>query len=115
MYTMVLSISHRLTGIALSAGSLLLVYWLFALSQGPVAYERAQAILGSGFAKLIWGGLLFSFCYHLCNGVRHLVWDCGWGLERPQARRSGWAVVVLSVLLTLGGLAAAWHLFAGAP
>lgn len=99
-YTMVLSIAHRLTGLALSAGSLLFVYWLFALALGREAYDVAVGWLSSPVAKVIWAGLIVSFCYHLANGIRHLVWDLGWGLERHQARASGAAVVVVTVLLS---------------
>ena len=107
--TSVLSILHRITGVLLSIGSILFAYWLLALSQGPEAYARAQAILSSGFAKLLWAGLIVSFCYHLANGLRHLAWDCGLGFEKRQARVSGWGVVVLTVVLSIAALAASMH------
>lgn len=110
MYTMVLSISHRMTGVLLSLGLILFVYWLVALSGGPDRYATATRVLSSGLAKLVWAGLIFSFCFHLANGVRHLTWDCGWGLEKRQARTSGWAVVVISLVLTATFLVAAWRL-----
>jgi succinate dehydrogenase / fumarate reductase cytochrome b subunit len=113
MYTMVLSITHRVTGVFLSLGSILFVYWLVALSAGPDHFAAAQRILSSGFAKLIWAGLIFSYCFHLANGVRHLAWDCGWGFEKHQARASGWAVVVVVVVLTTAFLVAAWRLTGG--
>ena len=113
MYTMVLSILHRITGVALSLGSILLTYWLFAVALGPEAYATAQGVLSSGFAKLVWAGLVVSFCYHLANGLRHLAWDCGWGLEKRQARASGWGVVAVTVVLSLAALAASLH-FLGA-
>lgn len=113
MYTMVLSISHRITGVFLSLGSILFVYWLSALAGGPDSYASAQRALSSGFAKLIWAGLIFSFCFHLANGVRHLAWDCGWGLEKRQARASGWAVVAIATVMTAACLIAAWRLSGG--
>ena len=100
MYTMVLSILHRITGCAAAVGFLLFVWWLMALASGPSAYAAAMSDLSSPFAKLLLVGFTFSFVYHFCNGIRHLVWDTGRGLERAQARRSGAAVVVASVLLT---------------
>lgn len=100
MYTMVLSIIHRITGVFLSLGSILFVYWLLALSFGPGSYGAAQRLLSSGLGKLVWAGLAFSFCFHLANGLRHLAWDCGWGLEKRQARASGWVVVVVSLVMT---------------
>jgi succinate dehydrogenase / fumarate reductase, cytochrome b subunit len=113
MYTMVLSIIHRITGVLLSLGSILFVYWLFALAAGAESYRAAQAILSSGFAKLIWAGLVFSFCFHLANGIRHLAWDCGWGMEKHQARASGWAVVIAAFLLTAACFLGAWHFVSG--
>jgi succinate dehydrogenase / fumarate reductase, cytochrome b subunit len=100
MYTMSLSILHRMTGCAAAVGFLLFVWWLMALASGPDAYARAMQSLGSPFAKLLLVGFTFSFVYHFCNGIRHLVWDTGRGLERAQARRSGMFVIVASVLLT---------------
>ena len=100
MYTMSLSILHRLTGIAASVGFLLFAWWLMALATGHDAYQRAMALLQTPVAKLLLVGFAFSFVYHFCNGIRHLVWDTGRGLERAQARRSGWLVIVSALLLT---------------
>jgi succinate dehydrogenase / fumarate reductase, cytochrome b subunit len=100
MYTMTLSILHRLTGIAASVGFLLFAWWLMALATGHDAYQRAMGFLQTPLAKLLLVGFAFAFAYHFCNGIRHMVWDTGRGLERAQARRSGWLVVVLSLLLT---------------
>ena len=105
-YTMVLSILHRVTGVFLSLGSILFVYWLAALAAGPEAYAAATHLLSSAAAKLIWVGLLFCLCYHLMNGLRHLAWDCGWGFEKRQARTSGWLVVIASIVLTILALVA---------
>ena len=98
--TMVLSILHRITGVALSAGVLVLAYWLIALAGGPVAYDQAAAILGSGWLKLCYAGWSFCFFYHLANGFRHLAWDLGLGFEPGQIRASGWTVVVIAVVAT---------------
>ena len=100
MYTMSLSILHRVTGCAAAVGFLLFVWWLMALASGPAAYASAMNALGSPLAKLLLVGFTFSFVYHFCNGIRHLVWDTGRGLERAQARRSGAVVVVAALLLT---------------
>jgi succinate dehydrogenase / fumarate reductase cytochrome b subunit len=100
MYTMSLSILHRITGIAAAVGFLALVWWLMALATGPDAYASAMAVLSTPLAKLLLVGFTFSFVYHFCNGIRHLVWDTGRGLERAQARRSGAAVIVAALLLT---------------
>jgi succinate dehydrogenase / fumarate reductase, cytochrome b subunit len=100
LYTMSLSILHRITGLAAAVGFLALVWWLMALASGPDEYTRAMNLLSTPFAKLLLVGFTFSFVYHFCNGIRHLVWDTGRGLERVQARRSGLIVVVAAVLLT---------------
>ncbi len=100
-YTLVTSILNRLTGIALSFALLLLAYWLMSVASGTLAQQRAQRLLGLPPLKLVYAALLFAFCYHLCAGIRHLVWDTGHGLERAQSQRSAWLVVSASLLLTL--------------
>jgi succinate dehydrogenase / fumarate reductase, cytochrome b subunit len=99
MHTMVLSITHRITGVALSAGLLLLAYWLMAAARGPESYGQAQLLLGQFWVKLLLAGWLFAFVYHLCNGIRHLIWDTGRSLEKADARRS--AVLVIAAVLLL--------------
>ena len=99
--TSVLSILHRLTGVALAVGTLLLVYWLAAAASGPSAFETAQGLIGSILGRLLLFGWTFALFYHLCNGIRHLFWDAGWGLELVDAYRSGWLVVGASAALTL--------------
>jgi len=100
-YTLVTSILNRATGLVLTAGLLVLAYWLMALHQGPESYARAVGVLSSPIFKLLYVGLLFSFAYHLVAGIRHLIWDTGRGLERSQSQKSAWAVGIISVLLTL--------------
>ena len=101
MYTMSLSIMHRITGVAAAVGFLAFVWWLMALATGPDAYARAMQRLGTPLAKLLLIGCTFSFVYHFCNGIRHLVWDTGRGLERAQARRSGAVVIAAALLFTV--------------
>ena len=98
--TSVLSISHRATGLALSAGTLVLVWWLLAAAAGPEAYASAQSFLGSWFGILLLIGWTFSLFFHLCNGIRHLVWDAGYGFDLPTTYATGWAVVAASAGLT---------------
>lgn len=99
--TSVLSILHRITGAFLSLGIIALTYWLTALAAGPAAYATAAEWFGSWFGKLVLFGWLVAFCYHLLNGVRHLVWDTGRGFEVTHVERSGWAVLAGSVILAL--------------
>ena len=96
-----LSILHRLTGVANSIGMLMLVGWLVSIASGPAAYAAAAAFIGSWLGKLLLAGWVFSFFYHLCNGIRHLFWDAGKGFEMHQATRSGVAVVTVSAALTV--------------
>ncbi len=98
--TSMLSITHRLTGVALAIGTFLLVWWLVAAATGPEAYATAQAAISSVIGRLLLFGWTLALFYHLCNGIRHLFWDAGMGIDIPSATRSGWAVIVLSVLLT---------------
>jgi succinate dehydrogenase / fumarate reductase cytochrome b subunit len=100
MYTMSLSNMHRISGIGATIGLLLFVWWLMALASGPGAYESAMHLASSAVAKLLLVGFTFSLVYHFCNGIRHLVWDTGRGLERAQARRSAAVVIVAALLLT---------------
>ena len=100
LYSNTLSILHRFTGILLSAGFLILVYWLVAAASGPERYAQALSRLASLPMQLVLAGVLWSYCYHFLNGIRHLFWDVGLGFERSTARVSGWTVAVASVVLT---------------
>ena len=99
--TSVLSITHRMTGVALALGTLLLVYWLVAVASGPAAYDTAQGLIGSVLGRLLLFGWSAALFFHLCNGIRHLFWDAGYGLELPTLYRSGWTVVAATCVLTL--------------
>ncbi len=98
--TSVLSISHRITGVALSVGTLLLVYWLAAAAIGPDSFARAQAFIGSWFGQLLLFGWSVALFYHLSNGIRHLFWDAGKGFELRQVYASGYAVLASTAVLT---------------
>jgi succinate dehydrogenase / fumarate reductase cytochrome b subunit len=97
-----LSILHRLTGLTLSIGALVLVGWLVSIAAGPGAYGRFSHWLGGPVGAVLLFGWTFCFFYHLGNGIRHLFWDAGLGFEMRQVRISGWIVVVAAVLLTAG-------------
>ena len=108
--TSMLSILHRLTGVALAFGTLLLVWWLIAAATGPGAYDAVQSFIGSILGRLLLLGWTFSLFYHLANGIRHLGWDTGRGFELTTAYATGWLVVIAAIVLTLvswiGGYAA---------
>jgi succinate dehydrogenase / fumarate reductase cytochrome b subunit len=99
-WTMALSILHRLTGVALAIGTLLLVYWLWAAASGPEAYFRASTLIGGWFGRLLLFGWTLALFYHLFNGIRHLIWDAGKGFELRTAWLSGLAAVAAAVAAT---------------
>ena len=100
-YTLATSIANRFTGVALSAALLVLVYWLSAVAAGARSYARALHVLTAPLMQVLYAALIVALCYHLVAGVRHLVWDTGHGLERPQSRRSAGLVIALSLVLVL--------------
>jgi succinate dehydrogenase / fumarate reductase cytochrome b subunit len=103
--TMATSIIHRLTGIALSAGTLLLAWWLFAAANGPEAYQKFQDLAVTPLGQIVLFGFVWALAYHLLNGIRHLAWDMGFGFAVPTANKTGVLVIVLSVFLAIGAFA----------
>lgn len=99
--TTVLSILHRATGIVLSAGTLLLVWWLVAAARGEAAYATVSGFLRSPVGLLLLFGWTATLWYHFCSGLRHLAWDAGWGYTLPVVHRSGWTVVIAAAVLTV--------------
>lgn len=99
--TSVLSIFHRITGVFISLGIPFLVYWVWTFAQGPEDYVAGRVFFGSFIGRIFLFSWTFCFFYHLCNGIRHLFWDTGRGLELVDVYRSGWLVVVAAVVMTL--------------
>jgi succinate dehydrogenase / fumarate reductase cytochrome b subunit len=99
-WTMTLSILHRITGIVLTVGTLLLVYWLVAAAAGPAEFAQAQALIDHWIGRLLLFGWSLALFYHLFSGIRHLVWDTGRGFELRTAATSGYIVVLLSLVVT---------------
>ena len=105
----VLSILNRLTGVFLSLVTApLLLCWLLALAIGEQAFTVLSGWFGSSPGKLVIAASVFSFSFHLCCGIRHLIWDAGWMMEIPQVRQSGWLAITASVVLSLIVLGAGW-------
>ena len=96
-----LSILHRLTGISLVMGSILIVWWLVSVAAGGELFAATHAFLASPIGMALLFGWSVAFFYHLCNGVRHLAWDAGYGFEIRAAHRTGWAVIASTALLTM--------------
>jgi succinate dehydrogenase / fumarate reductase cytochrome b subunit len=100
-YSLISSFANRITGLLLSVGLLAFIYWLTSLARGARAYARAQELLGSDVAKLVYAAVIAAFSYHLVAGLRHLIWDTGRGMERAQSQRSAWLVIAAAVVLTV--------------
>jgi succinate dehydrogenase / fumarate reductase cytochrome b subunit len=95
------SMFHRITGVALGAGTLLLTLWLVAAATSDAAFACVQGLLGSWLGLLILFGFSFALFYHFCNGIRHLSWDAGKGFELTEMHRNGKIVIAAAVLLTV--------------
>lgn len=107
---MALSIIHRMTGAALGLGTLLLAWWLMAIAAGPSQYAIFRSVALHPLGRLVLFGFTFALVFHLLNGLRHLVWDLGRGLGTRDVRRSGVAVVALSLLLTVAVWVGAYYM-----
>lgn len=99
--TWIPSITHRVTGVGLGLGLLLLTWWLVALALGPEAYGEVRGFLDHWLGRLLLFGFTWALMFHFLNGIRHLGWDVGIGLEIGEAAITGWIVVIGSVVLTL--------------
>ena len=99
--TSVLSITHRITGVGLSVGTLLLVAWIVAAAKGPDAFAIVSGFMRNPIGLLLLFGWSVALFYHLANGIRHLFWDAGYGYEIETAYRSGWIVVGATIVLTV--------------
>ena len=99
--TSMLSILHRVTGVGLTLGAAMVVWWFLAAATSESYFETVDGLMTSWIGHLIWLGLTFSLAYHFCSGIRHLIWDMGYGFELDQVETSGKAVVGGAVALTV--------------
>lgn len=106
--TMTTSIFHRASGMALYGAALIAAGWAFALASGPDGYGWFMGLLGSPLGKLVMFGISLSAFYHLANGIRHLVWDAGHGLDVKSANASAYAVFGFTVAATIAVWAIAY-------
>jgi len=97
----IMSITHRITGIGLALGTILLAAWLGGGAYSPEAYAGMSGFLGSWFGYLLLIGWSIALYFHLCNGIRHLFWDIGRGFELAQAHRANGIVLAATVILTV--------------
>lgn len=98
--TSTLSIIHRATGVVLAIGALLVAAWLVCVASNAECFAWCQQWLASWFGKLTLFAFSASMIYHLLNGIRHLLWDIGWGMEIETVVKTGYLVIFLSVVLT---------------
>ena len=98
---MALSIVHRVTGIALYFGTLLLMWWLIAAASGPAAYSNVQAFSASLIGKLIVFGYTWALLHHLVSGLRHFVWDLGYGFKANEREAMAWGTLLAGISLTV--------------
>jgi succinate dehydrogenase / fumarate reductase cytochrome b subunit len=99
--TSMLSIIHRITGVGLALGAVLVVWWLLAAATGADYFATVDGLLTSWIGYLVLFGSTWALSYHLLNGIRHLFWDMGFGFEIETVERSGMAVLVGSGVLTV--------------
>lgn len=99
--TSILSITHRGTGVFLSLGALLLTCWLVGLATSEAAFNNLQQHITAWYGKVLLIAFVFSLYYHLANGIRHLFWDAGLGLEISTTYKSGYATVAISIIMTV--------------
>jgi len=106
--TMLTSILHRATGVALYVGALIAAGWAVALASGPDAYAAYKGLLGAPVGLVVMFGITLSWTYHLANGIRHLIWDTGHGLDLRSANASAVLVLAfaLAATISLFGIAA---------
>jgi succinate dehydrogenase / fumarate reductase cytochrome b subunit len=99
--TGLISITHRITGVLLSAGLILIVAFFYVIAQGEVAYQGLQVITGYWLVKLIFWGFVFALFFHACHGVRHLLWDVGAGFEAVQLNKLAKLELLFATGLTI--------------
>ena len=99
--TSVLSIMNRMSGIATSIGTLLMVWWLVASAGSPHAFAAMQGFMASPIGLILLFGWTLGLVYHFVGGLRHLAWDAGYGFDLPEVYASGWAAIIATAVLTV--------------
>lgn len=99
--TAIISITHRITGVMLTFGLLVLIAYLLCIAAGPQTFVYAQTFIGSIIGQLLLFGFNFALCFHLCHGVRHLFWDCGKSFDLDTLHPIALFEIMAALLLTL--------------
>lgn len=100
LINMVMSIMHRITGVALYTGTVLLAWWLTAAATGPDYFQFVSNILGSIPGRIVLIGYTWALMHHLLGGLRHFIWDTGAGYDLVTVQRLSWGTIILSLALT---------------
>jgi succinate dehydrogenase / fumarate reductase, cytochrome b subunit len=111
--TMLASIMHRATGMALAGGAIVLAWWLVSISNGPEGYDSFMLYAAMPLGIVVLFGFTWSFAFHFLNGVRHLAWDLGYGFDKHVATKTGFLVFALSFLIAIAAFAVIWTGHAG--
>mgnify|MGYP002784425628 CR=1 FL=1 len=111
--TSVLSITHRITGVFMTVGAFVLAAWVIALGESYEMYNCVADILSSAVGRIFLLGWVFALFFHLCNGVRHLFWDAGYGFSIRAVNISGWLTILTSLFLTYLAISCASHQLGG--
>lgn len=99
--TSVFSILHRITGVAMTLGAVLVVWWFLAVATSPEYFETVDGLMTSWIGGLILIGSVWALWFHFCNGIRHLVWDLGMGMEIDDVAQTAWLTLAVSIILTI--------------
>jgi succinate dehydrogenase / fumarate reductase cytochrome b subunit len=99
--TMVMSIVHRFTGMALYAGTLLVAWWLVAAASGEAYFDWVNGIFGSILGRLVLFGYTWALLHHMLGGIRHFIWDTGRGFDPATSTKMAWATLAGSITLTI--------------
>lgn len=97
----ILSITHRLTGLILALGAVLVVAAVITAASGPQPYRVLAAVLTHWGGQVVLAAFTLALYFHLCAGIRHLFWDAGYGYELDTARRSSYGILVGAIVLTV--------------
>ena len=99
--TGVISITHRMTGVILSMGMVLFVYMLFAIAAGQESYAAMQSFMSFWLFKMVYWGFIYALFFHLCHGIRHLIWDVGSSFDNATLDKFAVYELIASLALTL--------------
>jgi succinate dehydrogenase / fumarate reductase cytochrome b subunit len=111
--TMATSIVHRMTGVGLAGGILILAWWLYAAASGPETYDFFTATVTTPLGQIVLFGFVWSLAYHTVNGIRHLAWDLGYGFAVRTADVTGILSITLSLVLAGAAFLVAWAGYGG--